>query len=79
MTPFPYKSYKKTSFVSGCIPFVYRLYTLVEAYFPGTTRLIIVAYNNVKSMFLAVVGRKNTELQRSYKGEILYNLYIALF
>ena len=61
-----------------CIRFVSGLYVLVEAYFPGTTRLIIVAYNNVKSMFLAVVGRKNTELQRSYKGDILYKLYTYL-
>ena len=45
-----------------CIRFV----CLVEAYFPGPTRLIIVAYNNVKSMFLAVVGRKSTELQRRF-------------
>ncbi|MBA7518510.1 hypothetical protein ES705_10581 [subsurface metagenome] len=52
-------AYQKTSFVSG-------LYAVVEAYFPEPTRLIIVAYNDVKSMFLAVVGRKSTKTQRRY-------------
>jgi len=49
-------AYKK----SRCIRFV----CVVEAYFLEPTRLIIVAYNNVKSMFLAVVGAKI----QSYKG-----------
>jgi len=62
-------AYKKIS--------LYQVVCVVEAYFLEPTRLIIVAYNNVKSMFLAVVGRKNTELQELQR-RILYNLYTYL-
>jgi len=61
MTPFPYKSYKKTSFVSG-------LYALVEAYFPGTTRLIICSVQQREINVFSGCGtqkyRVTKELQR---------------